>query len=78
MRSTTRARLALCRAPVGPRVQPIDRASKDDLLSAEVPEGQGAALMAADPGRYQAVVFRPPFSRFPQTVVVDVARLPAR
>lgn len=75
MRSTTRARLALCSAPL---VDPVDRASKDELLFAEVPEGQGATLLAADPGRYREVVLREPFSRFARPVVVDVSRLPAR
>jgi hypothetical protein len=45
MRSTTRARLALCRAPVAPKVHPIDRASKADLLSAEVQLAEITALL---------------------------------
>lgn len=60
--------------------EPFDqfaRLDKDDLLVAMVPAERADAFLQAEPQRYRAVTFRLPFTRYPQTVVVDVSLLPA-
>lgn len=72
-----RVREDTVRAPLAAKACPFERASKDELLAACVPDEDAAVLLASDPKRYREVLLREPFSRCPRMMVVDVSKLPA-